>query len=204
MRIIIVGGGGVGYELARSHGNIENAALSRCYGSGILQPGQSNDRQFSVKKINCEVMKPHYVPVSNTLGIDSLISPRLLAAAQVMRFIRREDVVALSILRDEKAEIVKVVLPQSAKAVNRKIADAGLPSGMLISSVIRNGDVLVPNGNTVLRAKDHLVIFAIPEVSAKLDRYFAAVEGNGDRDQLRNRLFLAEQHKMIYCTKLVT
>ncbi len=149
-------------------------------------------RQFGVKKIICEVMKPHYVPVYNALGIDSLINPRLLAAAQIMRLIRREDVVALSILQDEKAEVVEVILPESAKVVNRKIADAGLPRGMLIGSVVRNGDVIVPSGNTVLKANDHLVIFAVPKVSIKLDRYFASVEGNGDRDQLRNRLFLAE------------
>lgn len=149
-------------------------------------------RQFGVKKIICEVMKPHYVPVYNALGIDSLINPRLLAAAQIMRLIRREDVVALSILQDEKAEVVEVILPESAKVVNRKIANAGLPRGMLIGSVVRNGDVIVPNGNTVLKANDHLVIFAVPKVSIKLDRYFASVEGNGDRDQLRNRLFLAE------------
>ncbi|MBM4235702.1 MAG: Trk system potassium transporter TrkA [Firmicutes bacterium] len=149
-------------------------------------------RQFGVKKIICEVMKPHYVQVYNALGINSLINPRLLAAAQIMRLIRREDVVALSILQDEKAEVVEVILPESAKVVNRKLAEAGLPRGMLIGSVIRNGSVMVPNGNTVLKANDHLVIFAVPKVSARLDRFFASVEGNGDREQLRNRLFLAE------------
>ncbi len=149
-------------------------------------------RQFGVKKIICEVMKPHYVPVYNALGIDSLINPRLLAAAQILRFIRREDVIALSILQDEKAEVVELVLPESAKVVNRKISDLSLPRGMLVGSVIRNGDVIVPNGNTVLRANDHLVIFSIPTVSAKLDRYFASLEVNGDREQLRSRLFLAE------------
>ncbi len=149
-------------------------------------------RQFGVKKIICEVMKPHYVPVYNALGIDSLINPRLLVAAQIMRLIRREDVVALSIMQDEKAEVAEVILPESAKVVNRKIADAGLPRGMLIGSLVRNGEIMVPNGNTVLKANDHLVIFAVPKVSAKLDRYFASVEGNGDREQLRNRLLLAE------------
>jgi trk system potassium uptake protein TrkA len=149
-------------------------------------------RQFGVKKIICEVMKPHYVPVYSALGIESLINPRLLAAAQILRLIRREDVVALSILQDEKAEVVEVILPESAKVVNRKIAEAGLPRGMLIGSLVRNGDVMVPNGNTVLKANDHLVIFAVPKVSARLDRFFASVDGNDDREQLRNRLNLAE------------
>jgi len=149
-------------------------------------------RQFGVKKIICEVMKPHYVPVYKALGIDSLINPRLLAAAQILRLTRREEVVSLSILQDEKAEVVEVVIPETAKVVNHKIANAGFSRGMLIGSLIRNGHVIVPNGDTILQADDHLVIFSLPKVGAKLERFFAPQENNGSREQLRNKLFLAE------------
>jgi trk system potassium uptake protein len=145
-------------------------------------------RQFGVKKIICEVMKPQYVPVYNTLGIDSLINPRLMAAAQIIRLTRREDVVSLSILQDEKAEVFEIILPEKAKVTGRKISEAGLPRGMLIGSVVRNGDVIVPNGNTVLMPHDHLVIFAVPKISAKLDRFFAQNEGSEERESLRNKI----------------
>ncbi len=145
-------------------------------------------RQFGVKKIICEVMKPQYVPVYNTLGIDSLINPRLMAAAQIIRLTRREDVVALSILQGEKAEVFEIILPETARAAGRRIAEIGLPRGMLIGSVVRNEDVFVPNGNTVLYPDDHLVIFAVPKVSAKLDRYFAPNDGGESREALRNKI----------------
>jgi len=137
-------------------------------------------------------MKPHYVPVYKALGIDSLINPRLLAAAQILRLTRREEVVSLSILQDEKAEVVEVVIPETAKVVNHKIANAGFSRGMLIGSLIRNGHVIVPNGDTILQADDHLIIFSLPKVGAKLERFFAPQENNGSREQLRNKLFLAE------------
>lgn len=145
-------------------------------------------RQFGVKKIICEVMKPQYVPVYNTLGIDSLINPRLLAAAQILRFTRREDVVALSILQDENAEIFEIVLPETARVVGQRIADMGLPRGMLIGSLIRDEEVIVPNGSTVLMPEDHLVIFTLPKVSGKLDRLFAPNGKKEERDTLRNKL----------------
>ncbi|MCJ7806097.1 MAG: Trk system potassium transporter TrkA [Clostridia bacterium] len=145
-------------------------------------------RQFGVKKIICEVMKPQYVPVYSALGIDSVINPRLLAAAQIIRFTRREEVVALSILQDEKAEITEIILPETAKVVHKKISEANLPRGMLIGSLVRKGEVIIPNGNTVLLPHDHLIVFAIPKVSAKLDRYFAQAAGNGDRENLRNKV----------------
>lgn len=145
-------------------------------------------RQFGVKKIICEVMKPQYVPVYNTLGIDSLINPRLMAAAQINRLTRREDVVALSILQDEKAEVFEIVLPETAKVVGKRIAEAHLPHGMLIGSIVRSDQVLVPNGDTILMSGDHLVIFAVPKVSSRLDRYFATNGAAESRESLRNKL----------------
>lgn len=145
-------------------------------------------RQFGVAKIICEVMKPQYVPVYSTLGIDSVINPRLLAAAQILRLIRREDVIALSILQNEKAEIVEIVLPEKAKAVNQIISEADFPRGMLIGSIVRNNEIIIPNGNTRLMADDHLIIFAVPKVSARLDRYFTTASQKKDRNSLRHKL----------------
>ncbi|HED24235.1 MAG TPA: hypothetical protein ENN91_03825 [Firmicutes bacterium] len=117
-----------------------------------------------------------------TLGIDSVINPRLLAAAQIVRFTRREEIVALSILQNEMAEIVELILPESAKVANKRIAEARLPRGMLIGSIVREGDLLIPDGRTKLLPGDHLVIFAIPQVSVKLERYFAPLAARGVRN----------------------
>ncbi len=149
-------------------------------------------RQFGVSKIICEVMRPHYVPVYSTLGIDSVINPRILAASQILRLTRKEDAVAFSLLQDEKAEVVEIVLPENARVVNKKIVDARFPRGMIIGSIARNGEVIVPTGDTVLLPGDHLVIFAIPKVSGALDRYFAPPVGKENKKYLRNKLVHSE------------
>jgi len=150
-------------------------------------------RQFGVKKIICEVMKPQYVPVYSALGIDSVINPRLIAAAQIVRLTRREDVLALSILQDEKAEVIEIVLPESARVANKRIAAANLPRGMIIGSIVRQGEVIIPGGNTKLLPEDHLVIFAVPKVSTKLDRFFAPAVSKEDREYLRNKMLHIEE-----------
>ncbi len=149
-------------------------------------------RQFGVKKIICEVMKPQYVQVYNTLGIDSLINPRLLAVAQIVRHTRREKVISFSILQDEKAEVIELVLPESARIANLKVADAHLPRGMLIGSIVRKSEVIIPSGNTELMPGDHLIIFTIPQVSVKLGDYFAAVEDNKSVKKKSKRLIEEE------------
>lgn len=150
-------------------------------------------RQFGVKKIICEVMKPQFVPVYSALGIDSVVNPRLIAAAQIVRLTRREEVVALSILQDENAEVIEIVLPESARVANKRIAAVNLPRGMIIGSIVRQGEVIIPGGNTKLLPEDHLVIFAVPKVSTKLDRYFAPAVSKEDREYLRNKMIHIEE-----------
>jgi trk system potassium uptake protein len=139
-------------------------------------------RQFNVRKIICEVMSPQYVPVYNTLGIDSVINPRLVAASQILRLTRREDVVALSILQDEKAEVIELILPETARVARRNISQANFPRGMLIGSIVRQDEVIIPHGETVLQPGDSLVIFTLPQFSGSLERFFAA-----ERDKEGNR-----------------
>lgn len=149
-------------------------------------------RQFGVNKIICEVMKPHYVPVYSTLGIDSIINPRILAASQILRLIRKENVVAFSLLQDEKAEVVEIVMPETARVVGKSIEKAGFPRGMIIGSIIREGEVIVPRGKTELLSGDHLVIFVVPRVSVMLERFFATPPGKESREYLRKKLIYKE------------
>ncbi len=151
-------------------------------------------RQFGVKKIICEVMKPQYVPVYSALGIDSVINPRLMAAAQIIRLTRREDVVALSILQNEKAEISEIVLPETAKVAGKTLNEANLPRGVLIGSIVRDGQVIIPNGNTVLTPGDHMVVFAVPKAGAKLDRYLASNGGAEGRESLRSKVAQVDEN----------
>ncbi|MDW7738933.1 MAG: Trk system potassium transporter TrkA [Bacillota bacterium] len=133
-------------------------------------------QRFGVKKIICEVKKPQYVSVYNTLGIHCLINPRMLAAAQILRLTKQEEVVALSMVQGEKAEVLEVVLPETARAAYEKIKDLHLPRGMMIGSIVRNSDVLVPDGDTLLYPGDHLIIFSLPKTAHKLGRYFTNVK----------------------------
>ncbi|NMA92083.1 MAG: Trk system potassium transporter TrkA [Firmicutes bacterium] len=130
-------------------------------------------RQRGIKKVVAEVRDPQYMPVYHTLGINSVVNPRLVAASQILTLTRREKIVSLQILEDERAEVVELILTDSARVTGRKLSEANLPRGLLIGSIVRQEKVIVPNGETRLQSGDHLVIFMLPEISQSLDRYFA-------------------------------
>ncbi len=129
--------------------------------------------QLGVKKVVCEVKNPEYVPVYLKLGIDSLVNPHMLAASRILRFTRREDVISFSILQDQNAEVIEMVLPPNARVAGKKVSRAGFPKGMIIGALVRGEEIIIPHGETVLEPGDRLVVFTIPSVSDNLNKYFA-------------------------------
>jgi trk system potassium uptake protein TrkA len=138
-------------------------------------------KQWGVKKIICEVVDPQFTPVYGALGLESIVNPHLITAAQILRFTHREDLLSLSILNNERAEILELVLPETARVAHKTVAEANFPRGMLIGSIIRGQEVIIPRGQDRLLPGDHLVIFTLPEISGQLERYFAAAEKEGRR-----------------------
>lgn len=139
-------------------------------------------KQWGIKKIICEVVDPQFTPVYGALGLESIINPRLITAAQILRFTHREDLVSLSILNDERAEILELVLPESARVAHKNVAEANFPRGMLIGSIIRGNEVIIPGGQDKLLPGDHLIIFTLPEISRQMERYFAATGKNRSKN----------------------
>ena len=131
-------------------------------------------QKLGVHKIISELTRISYASTYETVGVEETINPHLITAAQILRFTRREDVVSLSLLKEEAAEVMEVILPDSASVVDQRIADANFPRGLLIGTIVRGDEVIVPDGDTILKAGDHLIIFAI--ACFRLDRFFACRE----------------------------
>ncbi len=128
--------------------------------------------KMGAKKIIAKVNDMAYAPVYSASAVDSAVNPHLITASQILRLTRSEDLVSLSLLKNEDAEAMELVLPPSAKVVGKKLADAGLPKGVLIGMIVRDGETTIPHGDTVLQAGDHLIVFALPKLSSRLDRVF--------------------------------
>ena len=119
-----------------------------------------------------EVTRIMYKHIYDTVGITHIVNPHQITAAQILRYTYKEDVVSLSLLKDEVAQVEELVLLESAEVVGKSIAQAGLPRGLLVGAIVRNEQVIIPDGSTVFQADDKLIIFAMPKVCSDLDCFF--------------------------------
>jgi len=124
------------------------------------------------------VNKPSYRQIYDLLGIDQAISPRILCANRILRYVRAGSVSAIAILAEGKAEVLELEVRLSSKKSPTKIKTMGLPKGVVIGALVRGDDVFVPDGDTAVTNGDHVIVFALPENIEKVIEIFqAAKEG---------------------------
>ncbi len=142
-------------------------------------------KHFGVKKTICEVINQDYYTLFENIGIEHIISPRILTAAQILRLIRKGDIFSFSFLEDGKMEVMELSIPGDARVANKKIQHAGIPPGILIGAILRGDKVITPRGNDYLLPDDHVIIFCSPTLNHHIDRLFASPR---DSANIKNNL----------------
>jgi trk system potassium uptake protein TrkA len=112
------------------------------------------------------------IPLVGSLGIDAAISPRLLTASVILRFVRGGRVVSVFELPESEAETLEVVVQAQTLAAGRSLEGLGLPPDALVGALVRGEEVLVPEPDSVLEPGDHVILLALPRAIPAVERVF--------------------------------
>jgi len=118
-------------------------------------------KQMGAKRVIAKVSRPGYAPLVEQLGVDYAISPRLITASEVLRFIKGGRLLSLSLLLNEKAEVLELIVQPGSKIVGRPLYKAGLPAGTIIGTIMRGHKVIIPQGHDIIKEHDRIVVFAL-------------------------------------------
>jgi len=129
-------------------------------------------KKHGIGKVIAKVSKPNYVHIIEQLGIDLAVSPVMITAAEILRFIQGGRVASLSLLLNGQAEVLEVVASEDSRIVGQKLADLGLPKGIIISTVVQKSKVIIPDGNTVINPGDRFIVFCLQSEVASLEKFF--------------------------------
>ncbi len=129
-------------------------------------------KELGVKKVIPELGVNEYGSVYRTVGIGNYVNSHLITAYKILRFTKKGDVLALSHLKEDEAEMLELVIPKNCRAASKKVKDAGFPRGMLIGTIVRGEEIIVPYGETELKPGDNLIIFTLTSVSKKVESFF--------------------------------
>jgi trk system potassium uptake protein TrkA len=127
---------------------------------------------FHVKKTISSVSNPKDVEIFEKLGIDSALSSTYLVAKVIEKESLSNDIYQLLNIDNDNVTLTKIRLQSDSPYVDHQLKDINLPFNINISCLLREDDIIIPNGNTTLLADDVLYIVTKSEALEKLNNLF--------------------------------
>lgn len=134
-------------------------------------------KQSGVSKTIAKVSRPNYVHVIDKLDIDVAINPINITASNILKFVRGGKVASVSLLLGGKGEVTEIIVSPDMPYVGKPIYKLHLPKGILIGTIIRGKEIIIPNGNSIIEANDRLVVFTLAEDIDSLKQLFRRSKG---------------------------
>jgi len=128
---------------------------------------------LGVKKAICQVKRTDIMPLVEQIGIDTILSPRMLTAGVILKYLRRGDIISVTVFGDDRAEMLELLAQPGSSAVNKELRHIRFPSGSVIGAVMRDERVIIPDGTFQIKAHDRLMVFSMLKSIHKIERLFA-------------------------------
>tara|TARA_R110001632_G_scaffold10408_3_gene38568 strand:+ start:1087 stop:2433 length:1347 start_codon:yes stop_codon:yes gene_type:complete len=116
-----------------------------------------------VKKTIALVENMDYINISQTIGINTLINKKLIAASNIFRHIRKGEILALANLHNIDAEVFEFEVLPNAKVTRKPIRELKFPRDAVFGGIIRDGKALMSYGDFQIKSGDKAIVFCLPE-----------------------------------------
>lgn len=113
-----------------------------------------------------------YSKLSHSIGIDTIINKKLLAANSIFKYVRKGDVLEIATLNNLDAEILEFKVRENSKITKKIIKELNLPRDATIGGVIRNGIGHIVLGDFQIQADDKVVVSCLAHSVIKVEKLF--------------------------------
>lgn len=114
-----------------------------------------------------------YSPLVSSLGIDVAVNPREITVSGILKHIRTGRILSAHSICKGKAEIIEAEAVEPSSVVGKTISELGLPHGIVLGAIIRKDKFIIPMAETIIQAKDRIVIFTHSNMVKKVESVFS-------------------------------
>lgn len=129
-------------------------------------------RSKGVKKTIALVENMDYINISQTIGIDTLINKKLLAASSIFKHVRKGEVIAIANVHNVDAEVLEFVVKPNSPVTKKTIKELHVNRNAVFSGVIRNGEVLMTFGDFQILEGDRVIVFTLQDAVHDVEEMF--------------------------------
>lgn len=129
-------------------------------------------KELGAKRTIVQLKMSDYMPVADRIGIDQSFSPRLLAAGNILRYVRTSNVLSLTLLGDTSAHAMEIEAPQHSDILNVPLTKLEFPNNAILGTIMRGEEVIIPRGKDVILPGDRLIVITLPQASKTIEKFF--------------------------------
>jgi trk system potassium uptake protein TrkA len=127
-------------------------------------------KNIGVQNTITRIGKYNYFPLLATIGIDKVVSPRISAVSSILQNIRKGKILSNISILGERAEFIEAIALKTSGITDKPLKKISFPKGAMIACIIRNGQIIIPTGDSVINPEDRIIIFAVKHAVKKLEK----------------------------------
>lgn len=118
-------------------------------------------KNHGVEDVISKVSHESYKELIAKLGIDIVLNPLDITASTILRAVRGSKRVLSSVLLQGQAEIMEIYASDRISMLNTPLKDLNLPDYVIIASIRRGGETIIPTGDTIIRDGDRVIVVCL-------------------------------------------
>lgn len=129
-------------------------------------------KEFGVPKTIADVENLQFLGLAENLNIGNTINKKLLASSRIYKILLDADESNSRFFALSDAEVAEIYVKEGAKITRSVVKDLHLPFGMTLAALVRDGAVMLVNGNTRICPGDYVVVFSLMGTIQKIEKWF--------------------------------
>ena len=129
-------------------------------------------KRMGVRKTVAMVENIDYVSMAGSLDIGTIINKKSIAASRIYQMMLDANVHNVRFLMIANADVAEFIPTEGSKITKKPVKDLGLPKGMTIGGLVRDGKGELVSGNTQIQAGDSVMVFCHGLNMKKIEKMF--------------------------------
>ena len=153
-----------------STANNETNIMSCLLAKNVIRDRKGEDRARHTRTIAL-VGREEYLVLASTMGADVVLSKKVLAANEILKYIRRGQLLSVAHLHGFEAEVVEAVVGRNAPITRVALSNtAGLKGRIIIGGFHRDDEWQTAVGATHLQAGDKVIAVCLSDHLGELQK----------------------------------
>lgn len=127
-------------------------------------------KQRGARKAIALIQNMTYTQLVTNIGVDLVINPNLCAINRILHYIRKGKILSVASFYERNAEAIEAEAMETSDLVNKPLRKLKFPRDAIIGAIVRDNRLIVPNGDSVIRPGDHVIVFALASAIPRVEK----------------------------------